>query len=131
MSDGQCPLAGPYYITCTLTTVPLTGLSACSNQAITGPGAVLANVENQFYNKAGYSGVGEIYFGASGFGTGFPCGVSLNPAGPGGAVFAASVAAYTNVPSFYCSNAQDFTNGGNQYVWQSGVTSGAVNTMYL
>jgi hypothetical protein len=130
---GNATVAGPYYITCSLNTSPLFGLSACNTQPITGPGAALANIESPFYNKAGYSGAttAGIYFGASGFGTGYPAGVSLNPVAVGGGVTAASTAAYVNPAAYYASNAQDFTNGAIQYVWQSGVTSAAVNTMYL
>jgi hypothetical protein len=129
---GNATAAAPGdYITCDLNTI--TGLSGCTNQPITGPGTAVTNIENPFYNKAGYSGVGAdpgIYFGGSGL-LG-PCGVSLNPVGVGGAVTALSTGFYQQPAATpYCSNAQDDTNGATQYVWQSGATSGAVNTMYL
>jgi hypothetical protein len=130
---GNAITTAPDYITCDLNTVAAIALTGCTNQPITGPGTAVTNIENPFYNKAGYSGVGAdpgIYFGGSGL-LG-PCGVSLNPVGVGGAVTALSTGFYQQPAATpYCSNAQDDTNGATQYVWQSGATSGAVNTMYL
>jgi hypothetical protein len=130
---GNATPSAPDYITCDLNTIALVALTACTNNTIAGPGSSLTNVENPFYNKFGYSATGGIYMGASGDNTGFPCGVSLNPAGPAGVVGAISSGAYQQPAStVYCSNAQSYSaSATQQYVWQSGVTSGAVNTMYL
>jgi len=125
---GNATLSGPYYVVCALDTT--TGLSNCVNNNLTGTS--LANVESPYYNRAGYAGTsgGGIYFGAAGFGSGYPAGVSLNAVNSSGVPTAASEASYVNSSGYYCSNAQSYSHAPTvQYVWQSCTNSSEVNTM--
>jgi len=127
---GNATLSGPYYVACALNTT--SGLSNCVNNNLTGTS--LANVESPYYNKAGYAGTsgGGIYFGAGGFGSGYPAGVSLNAVNSSGVPTAASEASYVNPGGYYCSNAQSYSHAPTvQYVYQSCSNSSLVNTMYV
>jgi hypothetical protein len=125
---GDATLSGPYFITASLNTK--TGLSGNAVNSTLLAGSGLQNIESPLFSQGGLSGSGLLYFGAAGFGTGYPAGVAVTTIGSGNKITYNS--SLVNNAAYYASNAATAsagTTGGA--LFQGGVDSNANNTVYL
>jgi hypothetical protein len=125
--------SAPYYITVTLN--ERTGLSQSSANIFLLRNTTLANIETPWYSSSAHDDLytGWIYFGAAGFGTGYPAGFTVNRV-VARAIDSTATQSLVNSSAFYASNVQSTGHQGiprNEYVWQSGVNSSLNNTMNL
>jgi hypothetical protein len=101
---GNATLAGASTLTAVL------GSSGFSNAALqTYNSSGLQNVETPLFSPAGRAGVGNLYLGASGFGTGYPAGVIVTSFNKGKITYASAA---LNSAAFYAGNVQTIGNSG-------------------
>jgi hypothetical protein len=101
---GNATLAGASSITATL------GNSGFTGGALqTYPNSGLANVETPWFSPAGRAGNGNLYLGASGFGTGYPAGIIVTTYNAGAITYASAT---VNSAAFYAGNVQTIGNSG-------------------
>jgi len=121
---GNATLAGASTLTAKLT---LSGFSTAALQ--TYPSSGLANVENPWYSPAGRSGNGNIYLGASGFGTGYPAGIIVANAHAGTLTYSNAT---VNAAAFYAGNVQTIGNSGTgspiTQIWSDGSANNTVQS---
>jgi WD40 repeat protein len=125
---GDATLDGPYFASADLTSAGVLSNVAVDSTTLASSG--LQNCESPLFTVGGLSGSGILYFGAAGFGTGYPAGVAVTTISSGNKITYNS--AYVNNAAYYASNASTVsagqTGGG---IWQSGVNSNADNTVYV
>jgi len=101
---GNATLSGASTLSATL------GSSGFSNAALqTYPNSGLANVETPWFSPAGRAGSGNLYLGASGFGTGYPAGIIVTTYKNGTITY---VNATVNSSAYYAGNVQTIGNTG-------------------
>jgi hypothetical protein len=101
---GNATLAGASTLTATL------GSSGFSNAALqTYSSSGLQNVETPWFSPAGRAGVGNLYLGASGFGTGYPAGIIVTTFNKGKITYASAT---LNSSAYYAGNVQTIGNTG-------------------
>lgn len=129
---GNATLSGPYYVTAVLDTT--TGFSSSSITNTTICNGTLANIESPVFSKAGVTGSGTLYFGAAGFGSGYPAGTAVASIS-GTTITAKSAGCNVNSAAYYASNdgiaGQTANSGNGAGIWQVAVSSSATNTMDL
>jgi hypothetical protein len=101
---GNATLAGASTVTAKLTA---TGFTSGGLQLYSSSG--LANVETPWYSPAGRAGTGNLYLGASGFGTGYPAGIIVATATAGTITYDSAT---VNTSAFYAGNVQSIGNSG-------------------
>jgi hypothetical protein len=93
---GNATLSGPYDLTATL------GSGGFTNAATTEFGSSgLQNVECPWFSPAGRTGSGNLYLGASGFGTGYPAGIIVTTFSGGNVTYDSAV---VNNNAYYAGN---------------------------
>ncbi len=101
---GNATLSGASTLSATLTT------SGFTNAALqTYPNSGLANVETPWFSPAGRAGNGNLYLGASGFGTGYPAGIITTTFKNGTITY---VNGTVNNSAYYAGNVQTIGNSG-------------------
>jgi len=101
---GNATLSGASTLSATL------GSSGFSNAALqTYPNSGLANVETPWFSPAGRAGSGNLYLGASGFGTGYPAGIIVTTYKNGTITYASAT---VNSAAYYAGNVQTIGNTG-------------------
>lgn len=101
---GNATLAGASTLSAVL------GSSGFTNAALqTYNSSGLQNVETPLFSPAGRAGVGNLYLGASGFGTGYPAGVIVTSFNKGKITYASAT---LNSAAFYAGNVQTIGNSG-------------------
>jgi hypothetical protein len=101
---GNATLNGASTLSATL------GSSGFSNAALqTYSSSGLANVETPWFSPAARAGSGNLYLGASGFGTGYPAGIIVTNYSKGTITY---VNATVNSAAYYAGNVQTIGNSG-------------------
>jgi hypothetical protein len=101
---GNATLNGASTLSATL------GSSGFSNAALqTYSSSGLANVETPWFSPAARAGSGNLYLGASGFGTGYPAGIIVTNYSKGTITY---VSATVNSAAYYAGNVQTIGNSG-------------------
>jgi len=121
---GNATLAGGSTLTAKLT---LGGFTNAALQLYGSPNT-LQNVETPWYSPAGRAGNGNIYLGASGFGSFYPAGIIVATINAGTITYASS----TSAPSgtYYAGNVQTIGNSGTgSPITQISSTSSAAQTV--
>lgn len=121
---GNATLNGPSTLTATLST------KGFSNAALqTYPNSGLANVETPWFSPAGAAGNGNLYLGASGFGTGYPAGIIVTTYNKGTITY---VNATVNSAAYYAGNVQTIGNSGTgsplTQIWSDSSANNTVQT---
>jgi len=101
---GNATLNGPSTLTATLTS---SGFTNAALQTYSSSG--LANVETPWFSPAGRAGNGNLYLGASGFGTGYPAGIIVTTFKNGTITYASAT---VNNSAYYAGNVQTIGNSG-------------------
>lgn len=101
---GNATLSGPSTLTATLGS---TGFSNAAVQTYSSSG--LQNVETPWFSPAGRAGNGNIYLGASGYGTGYPAGIIVATYKSGTITYANAV---VNNSAYYAGNVQTIGKSG-------------------
>ncbi len=101
---GNATLAGASTLSAKLGS---TGFSGAALQTYSSSG--LANVETPWFSPAGRAGNGNLYLGASGFGTGYPAGIIVTTFNAGTITYASAT---VNSAAFYAGNVQTIGNSG-------------------
>ena len=101
---GNATLAGASTLTATLSS---SGFSNAALQTYSSSG--LQNVETPWFSPAGRAGNGNLYLGASGFGTGYPAGVIVTTFNNGTITYASAT---LNSSAYYAGNVQTIGNKG-------------------
>ena len=101
---GNATLNGASTLSAKLTSSGFTGAAL---QTYTSSG--LANVENPWFSPAGAAGNGNLYLGASGFGTGYPAGIIVTTFKNGTITYASAT---VNSAAYYAGNVQTIGNTG-------------------
>lgn len=101
---GNATLSGPSTLTATLSSK---GFSNAAVQTYSSSG--LANVETPWFSPAGRAGNGNLYLGASGYGTGYPAGIIVTTFNGGTITYDNAVA---NNSAYYAGNVQTIGNTG-------------------
>jgi len=121
---GNATLAGASTLTAKLGS---TGFTSAALQ--TYPTSGLANVETPWFSPAGRAGNGNLYLGASGFGTGYPAGVIVATYNHGTITFASAT---VNSAAFYAGNVQTIGNSGTgspiTQIWSDGSANNTVQS---
>jgi hypothetical protein len=95
----------------------------------TYPTSGLANVETPWFSPAGRAGSGNLYLGASGFGTGYPAGVIVTTYSHGTITFASAT---VNSAAFYAGNVQTIGRTGTgspiTQIWSDGSANNTVQS---
>jgi hypothetical protein len=124
---GNATLSGPYYVTVTETNGTLNS-SSVTNNCLCSSG--LANVESPLFSVGGLANNGILYFGAAGYGTGYPAGVAVTTIHNGTITYNS---AYVNSNAYYASNPATVTSSatGNG-IWQMGYNGNTgANVVYV
>jgi len=121
---GNATLAGASTLTAVL------GNSGFTSAALqTYPTSGLANVETPWFSPAGRAGNGNLYLGASGFGTGYPAGVIVTTYSHGTITFASAT---VNSAAFYAGNVQTIGRTGTgspiTQIWSDGSANNTVQS---
>jgi len=121
---GNATLAGASTLTAVL------GNSGFTSAALqTYPTSGLANVETPWFSPAGRAGSGNLYLGASGFGTGYPAGVIVTTYSHGTITFASAT---VNSAAFYAGNVQTIGRTGTgspiTQIWSDGSANNTVQS---
>jgi len=115
---GNATLSGPYYVQATLNTTTGISSSSVTNNALSSSG--LANIESPLFTKGGAAGNGILYFGAAGFGSGYPAGVAVTTFNGTSATYNSAA---VNSSAYYASNPALIQLGSNlntgKGVWQA------------
>ncbi len=101
---GNATLSGAATLSAKLTSSGFTG-AALQEYSSSG----LANVENPWFSPAGRAGKGNLYLGASGFGTGYPAGIIVDTFNNGTMTYASAT---VNSAAYYAGNVQTIGNTG-------------------
>ena len=101
---GNATLAGPSTLTAQLSS---SGFSHAALQTYSSSG--LQNVETPLFSPAGRAGNGNLYLGASGYGTGYPAGIIVTTFNKGTITYASAT---VNNNAFYAGNVQAIGNTG-------------------
>lgn len=101
---GNATLGGPSIITAKLT------LSGFTNAAVTTFSSSLQNVETPWYSPAGRAGNGNLYLGASGYGSSYPSGIIVCTFNAGTITYVGSTNG--NPSAYYAGNVQTIGNSG-------------------
>jgi hypothetical protein len=121
---GNATLAGASSLTAVLGS---TGFTSAALQ--TYPTSGLANVETPWFSPAGRAGNGNLYLGASGFGTGYPAGVIVATYNAGTITFASAT---VNSAAFYAGNVQTIGRTGTgspiTQIWSDGSANNTVQS---
>jgi len=95
----------------------------------TYPTSGLANVETPWFSPAGRAGSGNLYLGASGFGTGYPAGIIVTTYNHGTITFDNAT---VNSAAFYAGNVQTIGNTGTgspiTQIWSDGSANNTVQS---
>jgi len=104
-----------------------TGFTSAALQ--TYPTSGLANVETPWLSPAGRAGNGNLYIGASGFGTGYPAGIIVATFNNGTITFDNAT---VNSAAFYAGNVQTIGNTGTgspiTQIWSDGSANNTVQS---
>ena len=101
---GNATLAGASTLTATLSS---SGFSNAALQTYSSSG--LQNVETPWFSPAGRAGSGNLYLGASGFGTGYPAGIIVTTYKSGTITYKSAT---LNSSAYYAGNVQTIGNSG-------------------
>ena len=101
---GNATISGPSTLTATLGS---TGFSNAAVQTYSSSG--LQNVETPWFSPAGRAGNGNLYLGASGYGTGYPAGIIVATYKSGTITYASAV---VNNSAYYAGNVQTIGKSG-------------------
>lgn len=101
---GNATLAGPSTLTATLSAK---GFANAAVQTYSSSG--LQNVETPWFSPAGRAGNGNLYLGASGYGTGYPAGIIVTTYKSGTITYQSAV---VNNSAYYAGNVQTIGNTG-------------------
>lgn len=119
---GNATLSGASTLTAKLTSSGFTG-AALQQYSSSG----LANVETPWFSPAGRAGNGNLYLGASGFGTGYPVGIIVTTFKNGVITYASAT---VNNAAFYGGNVQTIGNSGTgsplTQIWSDGNANNTV-----
>jgi len=120
---GNATLAGPYSVQLTLSPTGFTGGTVTNY-----PSSGLQNVETPWLSPAARTGSGNIYLGASGFGSFYPAGIIVGTYSAGTITYNSA----TGAPSgtYYAGNVQTIgATGTGSPITQISSNSSAVNTV--
>lgn len=121
---GNATLNGPSTLSATLGT---SGFSKAALETYTSSG--LTNVETPWFSPAGRAGNGNLYLGASGFGTGEPAGIIVTTFKNNTITYASAT---LNSSAFYAGNVQTIGNSGTgsplTQIWSDGNANNTVQS---
>lgn len=119
---GNATLSAPSTLSATLSS---SGFSNAAEQTYSSSG--LTNVETPWFSPAGRAGSGNLYLGASGFGTGSPAGVIVTTYSKGTITYKSAT---LNSSAYYAGNVQTIgTKGTGSPLTQIWSDSSANNTV--
>jgi len=121
---GNATLSSPSTLTAQLTK---RGFTAAALQSYSTSG--LTNIETPWFSPAGRAGNGNLYLGASGFGTGYPAGIVVATYNEGTISYASSA---VNSAAFYAGGVQTIGSSGTgtpvTQIWSDSSANNTVQT---